>query len=290
MGGKSLKKTKSRPRKGGVTRQAEPRGKQRLEKIKMKESETPPDEDRKFVEEQMKKLEEKKPESEPEKESKPESVVFDHFKDKLREWTETATITDVREVEVEEVEEEDGPVRERDYFVVIDFEATCFKSRKVPRDETEIIEFAAALVDKETFETVDEFDEFVRPTVHPALDDFATELTTITQEQVDSAFTFPTVLRQFSSWLEKYPGEKTFASWGSYDRDQLKQDCDRHGIAFPFDSEHYNIKEAFQQKRGYKRQCGVNTALRRLRMDFEGVPHRGRDDVRNIVKIMRKAW
>lgn len=281
MGGKTLRKRQARPHKGGVTRQAEPRDNGKLSKINMKESETTPVEDKQFVEEEKKKLEEEKKE----------------FSSHAMEWTDIGKIENIEQLEVPEEpespkveEEEDELVRERDYFVVIDFEATCFKSRKVPREEMEVIEFAAALVDKETFEPVDEFDEFVRPVVHPTLDDFAVELTTITQDQVDSAFTFPTVLRQFTAWLEKYPGEKTFASWGGYDKDQLQQDCERHGVKYPFDTEHYNIKEVFRQKRGYKRQCGVKTALRRLRMDFEGVPHRGRDDVRNIIKIMRKAW
>jgi len=287
MGGKSLKKTKSKPRKGGVTREAEPLKDQKIDKISIKESETLPVEDKEFVKEKMKTLKESENKPEPEK-SQP-TVVFDHFREKLKEWADTAAIVDVQEIKDEEEKEAEGSV-EKDYFVVIDFEATCFKSRKVSREEMEIIEFAAALVEKDTLDTVAEFNEFVRPVIHPALDDFATELTTITQDQVDNAFTFPTVLKQFVNWLQKYPGNKTFASWGSYDKKQLLQDCNTHDVEYPFDDEHVNIKEVFRQKRGYKRQCGVQTALGRLKMPFEGTPHRGRDDVRNIVKIMRKAW
>jgi len=262
MGGRSLRKSSSRkrrPRQGGASRVNPPRKKEKPAKIDLKKGQTTPEEDKKFI-------------------------------SQMKEEIEKPVETLVNIVQIDEEPEEKEPVKEKDYFVVIDFEATCFKSRKVPREETEIIEFAAALVEKETLDVVDEFDEFVRPVVHPVLDDFCTELTSITQEQVDNGYTFPTVLRQFKAWLEKYPGEKTFSSWGDYDKDQLLYDCSKHEVEYPFDDEHCDLKKVFQEKRGYKRQCGVKTALRRLRMDFEGTPHRGRDDVRNIVKIMRKAW
>lgn len=280
MGGRSLKKGSSRrrrPRRGGADKINPPRKDEKLAKINVEVSKTTLKEDEEFISKMKEKLAETLLDE--------ETIVVEKLDD-LTLKSEPIS----NPLPASEESEEEEPVKEKDYFVVVDFEATCFKSRKVPQEETEIIEFAAALVEEGTFDIVDEFDKFVRPVVHPALDDFCTELTTITQEQVDDAYTFPTVLRQFKAWLEKYPGKKTFSSWGKYDREQLLRDCDKHEVEYPFDDEHCNLKRVFQEKRGYKRQCGVKTALRRLKMDFEGTPHRGIDDVRNIVKIMRKAW
>lgn len=177
---------------------------------------------------------------------------------------------------------------EKEYYVVVDFEATCFRGKKVPRQDREIIEFAAAMVDKHSLAVEDEFDAFVKPIVHPELHEYCIDLTSISQEDIDQAFTFPTVARQFRGWLEKFPGKKMFSSWGYYDKDQLEIDCQRHQVPFPFDESHINVKDLFSDIKGYKRKYGLSAALKRVKLTFEGTRHRGIDDVRNIVRVMRK--
>ena len=54
------------------------------------------------------------------------------------------------------------------YFLVMDFEATCWDGGQ-PTTAQEIIEFPAVLVDAVTLENVAEFREFVRPTWNPRL-------------------------------------------------------------------------------------------------------------------------
>lgn len=68
------------------------------------------------------------------------------------------------------------------YFLVIDFEATCDKERK-PYPQ-EIIEFPSILVNALTgkFEAV--FHIYVRPVYHQLLTDYCKELTGIQQHQV----------------------------------------------------------------------------------------------------------
>ena len=48
-----------------------------------------------------------------------------------------------------------------EYFVVLDFEATC--DRGVAPVPQEVIEFPSVLLSAETFEVLDEFRSFVRP-------------------------------------------------------------------------------------------------------------------------------
>ncbi len=66
-----------------------------------------------------------------------------------------------------------------DYFLVVDFEATC--DWKVQPQPQEIIEFPCMKVNASTLEVDSVFHEYVRPKVHPILTDFCTELTGIVQ-------------------------------------------------------------------------------------------------------------
>lgn len=155
-------------------------------------------------------------------------------------------------------------------IVIVDLEATCWADR---HDEMEIIEIGAV--------GDGEFQSFVRPVRHPTLSPFCRDLTKIAQADVDAAPTFSEVLPRFASWV----AGATVASWGDYDRRQFEQDCAFHGLPMPFER-HVNLKRAFAELRGVKPR-GVGRALRLLNMAFEGTPHRGIDDARNIARIYR---
>lgn len=73
------------------------------------------------------------------------------------------------------------------YFVVIDFEATCDRDRK-PHPQ-EIIEFPSVLVNSSTGQLEDSFQIYVRPTYNQHLSDFCKELTGIQQNQVNLQLT-----------------------------------------------------------------------------------------------------
>lgn len=264
LGGRKKKRFVDR---GGITSKGPRSSRRDPDPVPVQTCDTTPEEDARFVKELM------------------EEFVEDYVCDSISE-TEESDVEMPIEPEPEETEKEELDM-DNTYYVVIDFEATCFKSKRVSRSDTEIIEFAAVLVDKRTMEVVDEFDMFVRPVIYPKLDKFCTELTSITQEEVDGGYTFPTVLRQFTNWMQQYPGLKTFCAWGDYDRSQLRMECERNNLDYPFDDEYINVKKLFSELKGYKRKYGVSTALKRLKLDFEGTPHRGIDDSRNIVRIMK---
>ncbi len=174
---------------------------------------------------------------------------------------------------------------EKNCIAIIDFEATCSDKGEIPRGESEIIEFACIVVDRELNE-VARFSEFVRPLVHPRLTDFCTRLTSIKQDQVDNAETFPKVLEKFVRKIV-VPFQPLFASWGAYDKNQLKRDCKRHGVPYPFDNEHLDIKRWIPRFYEFEKPKGIGQMLRYLGMKFVGTPHRGIDDVENIIRILK---
>lgn len=181
---------------------------------------------------------------------------------------------------------------------VVDLEATCWPDHKAPgpggegwiEPRTEIIEIGAAIVDLPGLSARGEFDMFVRPNLNPALTEFCKTLTSIRQEDVDAAPPFPTVVGKFAAWIASFgPKEDVlFGSWGLYDKNQLLRDCELHSAPFPFDGEHINLKNHAAARLG-RRPKGVGRMLAALGMTFDGTPHRGIDDVRNIIRILRKV-
>jgi inhibitor of KinA sporulation pathway (predicted exonuclease) len=169
-------------------------------------------------------------------------------------------------------------------IVIVDLEATCWSGGSQPR-AMEIIEIGACFLCTPDLEVRKEFSSFVKPVKEPVLSDFCMSLTSITQEDVDSARKFPEVLRDFLDWIgtEQY----FLCSWGAYDLNQLKVDCERHSILFPENfKRHINLKQTFAEQHK-KKQCGMKKALRILGLELDGTHHRGLDDARNISKIAK---
>jgi inhibitor of KinA sporulation pathway (predicted exonuclease) len=147
----------------------------------------------------------------------------------------------------------------------------------------EIIEIGAVRLESSSGPIRDAFCAFVRPVLLPTLSDFCTRLTSIRQEDVDSAETFADVLPQFLDWIGTEP--YFFCSWGSYDLKQFRIDCDRHKIAFPAGFEnHINLKQIFAQQRRL-RPMGMAHAMAYVGYTLEGRHHRGIDDARNIARL-----
>jgi inhibitor of KinA sporulation pathway (predicted exonuclease) len=170
-------------------------------------------------------------------------------------------------------------------YLIVDLEATCDDRGSVPRDESETIEIGAVLVDPRTLEPIDEFQTFVRPVVHPRLTAFCTELTTITQADVDDAPPF----RVAAAELAAFGRDAVFCSWGAYDRIQLARDAHRCGIPHPQPGTHLNLKDLFGRASGSRRGRGNGDALRRVGLARTGTHHRGIDDARNIARLLPYA-
>jgi inhibitor of KinA sporulation pathway (predicted exonuclease) len=164
-------------------------------------------------------------------------------------------------------------------LAIVDLEATCW--RGTPAAESEVIEIGAVFVEA-TGEVVDEFQTFVRPTLAPQLSPFCRSLTHIAQADVDPAPTFGPALEAFADWADGH-GEFVLGSWGEYDKNQLRRECRRNDLTYPFGA-HVNLKRLFAAHEG-RRPCGMSKALRDLGLPLEGTHHRGIDDARNIARI-----
>jgi len=175
-----------------------------------------------------------------------------------------------------------------DYYLIVDLEATCSDDGVVPRQEMAIIEIGAVMQNSRTFEVGSEFQAFVQPVRNPELTEFCTKLTGISQHQVSGAPFFRDALEAMKEWMYTF-SDSLFCSWGDYDRNQFLQDCEFHGVAYPFRSGHLNLKAEFARATGRTKKMGIAEAVRHLGMGFEGSHHRGIDDARNIARIVRRV-
>ncbi|XP_060886490.1 3'-5' exoribonuclease 1 [Labrus mixtus] len=178
-----------------------------------------------------------------------------------------------------------------DYICVVDFEATCEEDN--PADfHHEIIEFPMVLINTHTLEIVDSFQEYVRPELNPQLSDFCVKLTGITQKMVDEADTFPGVLQRVVDWLkERELGTKykyAILTDGAWDMSKfLNIQCQISRLKYPsFAKKWINIRKLYGNFYKVPRaQTKLSTMLEKLGLKYEGRPHSGLDDSRNIARI-----
>uniref|UniRef100_A0A3Q2NT24 3'-5' exoribonuclease 1 n=1 Tax=Fundulus heteroclitus TaxID=8078 RepID=A0A3Q2NT24_FUNHE len=209
-----------------------------------------------------------------------------------------------------------------DFICVVDFEATCEEDNP-PDFLHEIIEFPMVLIDTHTLQIVspapcsdlrvirgrfpppppptrlnvisvqtDSFQAYVKPEVNPQLSDFCVKLTGIKQQTVDDAEPFPDVLHRVVEWLqERELGTKykyAILTDGAWDMSKfLNIQCRVSSIRYPqFAKKWINIRKSYCNFYKVPRtQTKLSTMLEKLGMTYEGRPHCGLDDSRNIARI-----
>src|SRR3546814_10513597 len=62
--------------------------------------------------------------------------------------------------------------------------------------------------------------------------------------------------------------------------------CSSDLLPWPFGFEHTNFKKVFTDRHPIKKRVGLGTALTMAGLGFDGTPHRGIDDARNIVRLL----
>ena len=169
-------------------------------------------------------------------------------------------------------------------LLVVDLEATC-GDRGFPRAERETIEIGAVMVEANTLAILAEFQSLVRPVRHPELTTYCTDLTGITQSDVNSAPGFSVVFDAFTKTMLTGTDHVVFVSWGGYDRRQLVRDCDYHGVPYCLPP-HVDLSVEFTKRAGLTRRASMARAVSSVGMTLEGQHHRGIDDARNLVRLL----
>lgn len=172
------------------------------------------------------------------------------------------------------------------HWLVIDLEATTDEGGW-PVTDMEVIEIGASLVNAAGRE-IDHFQRFVRPLRRPHLTSFCRKLTHIGQHDMDVAGSLPSVWAQFERWLQHHsPHIIGWVSWGDYDRRQLEQEWQRHGVASVLSTlPHTDLKQSFAAARHLQQPLGLHSALQLAGLQFNGQQHRALEDARNTARLL----
>ena len=141
------------------------------------------------------------------------------------------------------------------------------------------------LLDVQTLEISDNRGIMVKPE-RSEVSEFCTELTTITSEMVADGVSFAEACKILRKEYDSR--NRVWASFGAYDLNQFKRQCQLFGVSYPFGPSHINVKVLFALKQKLTRQTGMDGALKMLNIPLEGTHHRGVDDAKNIAKILGK--
>ncbi|XP_009472991.1 PREDICTED: LOW QUALITY PROTEIN: 3'-5' exoribonuclease 1 [Nipponia nippon] len=138
----------------------------------------------------------------------------------------------------------------------------------------------------------DTFQQYVKPEINPKLSNFCITLTGITQDIVDKADTFPQVLQNVIEWMrQRELGTKYSYSMltdGSWDMSKfLNIQCRISRIKYPsFAKKWINIRKSYGNFYKVPRsQTKLTIMLEKLGMNYDGRPHSGLDDSKNIARI-----
>jgi inhibitor of KinA sporulation pathway (predicted exonuclease) len=166
---------------------------------------------------------------------------------------------------------------------VVDVEATCWARNQPPGAVSEIIEIGLTVVDLTTAERLARHRILVRP-ARSTVSEFCTELTGLTQHEVDGGVSFAEACRLLAA--EHHAGSRPWASWGDYDRNQFTRQCRDTRTPYPFGRHHTNAKAAFTEAYGLRKRPGMAQALEFAGRRLEGRHHRGEDDAWNIAGLV----
>jgi inhibitor of KinA sporulation pathway (predicted exonuclease) len=170
-----------------------------------------------------------------------------------------------------------------DQIVVIDVEATCWENEPPPGQTNEIIEVGICPLDINSANPLEKHCILVKPQ-RSRVSPFCTQLTTLTQEQVDQGVSFQDACAMLKkNYLSK---QRVWASYGDYDRRQFERQCQAFNVGYPFGSRHINVKSLFAIVHRLPREVGMSRALEMLDLPIEGVHHRAVDDAWNIARIL----
>ncbi|XP_076585036.1 ERI1 exoribonuclease 2 [Chaetodon auriga] len=191
------------------------------------------------------------------------------------------------------------------YLIVIDFESTCWREKN--SHSQEIIEFPAVLLNTSTGEVESEFHTYVQPQERPILSEFCTELTGITQMQVEAGVPLQICLSRFSRWLQRlqldmgvvFPNAQqrssapsateklcAFLTWSDWDLGVcLQYECKRKQLHKPDVLNSWiDLRNTYRMFYDRKPK-GLNGALQDLGIQFSGREHSGLDDARNTAQL-----
>jgi inhibitor of KinA sporulation pathway (predicted exonuclease) len=120
---------------------------------------------------------------------------------------------------------------------------------------------------------------FVRPQVS-TISPFCSTLTGITPKEAAAAPPLPEVVRT----IRKTFGQRDWCAWGR-DDELIRDSCARTGSELPFLGGFHDLAAQVRNLLGLTYRLGLDEALERFGLDWEGPPHDALADARNLARL-----
>jgi inhibitor of KinA sporulation pathway (predicted exonuclease) len=173
-----------------------------------------------------------------------------------------------------------------DKILVIDIEATCWEGDPPAGQTSEIIEIGLCVLDVASGRRSAPRAIMVKPQ-RSTLSDYCIQLTTITPDMLADGYTFAEACELLRAEYRSH--QRTWASYGDYDRLQFAAQCEAWGVPYPFGRSHINVKNLLALQLGLNREVGLQQGSRLIGLTFEGTLHRGVDDAWNIAAVLERV-
>lgn len=154
--------------------------------------------------------------------------------------------------------------------------------RPTSADQRQIVQIAAIIFDTETGEELGYFDQLVRPTYQKELPEFFTELTGITQQDVDeNGISFNEAFTRFAGFCGDIPIY-------TFDKDEevLRQNCDYISMAWPLASQFTRVKALLPNWGIDPDAYSSGTLYKAAGLDLSGHVHNALHDVRSMAQAI----
>ncbi len=152
--------------------------------------------------------------------------------------------------------------------------------RPTASDKRQIVQIAAIIFDNENEKEIDSFDQLAVPTYETAVGDFFTELTGITQDDIDTkAISFNEAFLQF----REFCGD--IEIW-TFDKDEevLRQNCNYTAIDWPFETPFTRVKPKLNYWGINPNDYSSGILYRAVGLEMDGHVHNALHDVRSMAR------
>jgi inhibitor of KinA sporulation pathway (predicted exonuclease) len=174
-------------------------------------------------------------------------------------------------------------------FVVFDLEWTAWEGSQArrwtgPGEQREVYDIGAVMVEGEAFTMTGQFRQLVTLELTPALPAYSTNLTGITQADIDTeGISFSAAIEKFAA----FAGDRHCYCWGT-DGEVIAENCQLKKVPNPFS------KDSFRNMRDVFKAAGIpaddyhsSTIVEYFGQHNQHTAHQGLDDALNIVEALR---
>lgn len=164
-------------------------------------------------------------------------------------------------------------------LLCVDLEMTCWEGAPPEGEVAEMIALGIVDLRTDSLEIRREKLYLIKPQLS-RISPFCSTLTGITPKEVERAPPLPDVLRS----VRKTFAQGDWCAWG-HDDELIRACCDRSGAAFPFPGRFHDLAAQVRLLFGLTYRLGLDEALARFGLDFEGQPHDALADARNLARL-----